>query len=45
MWLDSVMKELSCEPVKPLALRIDNKSAISLANNPISHGRSKHIDT
>ncbi|XP_050915370.1 secreted RxLR effector protein 161-like [Lathyrus oleraceus] len=45
MWLDSVMKELRCEVMKPLILRIDNKSSISLAKNPISHGRSKHIDT
>ncbi|PNX99966.1 hypothetical protein L195_g023239 [Trifolium pratense] len=45
IWLNSVMKEIKCEPVKPLILRIDNKSAISLAKNPTSHGRSKHIDT
>ena len=31
--------------MKPLTLRIDNKSVISLAKNPISHGRSKHIET
>jgi hypothetical protein len=45
IWLNSVMKELNCEPVKPLILRIDNKSVISLSKNPISQGRSKHIDT
>ncbi|XP_045810869.1 secreted RxLR effector protein 161-like [Trifolium pratense] len=45
IWLNSVMKEIKCEPVKPLILRIDNKSSISLAKNPISHGRSKHIAT
>ncbi|CAJ2663624.1 unnamed protein product [Trifolium pratense] len=45
IWLNSVMIEIKCEPVKPLILRIDNKSAISLAKNPISHGRSKHIAT
>jgi hypothetical protein len=45
MWLDAVMKELKCEVVKPLTLMLDNKSAISLTKNPISHGRSKHIDT
>ncbi|PNX85145.1 hypothetical protein L195_g041211 [Trifolium pratense] len=28
MWLNSVMKELKCEPVKPLILRIDNKFAL-----------------
>jgi len=45
LWLDSVMKELKCEVMKPLTLKIDNKSTISLAKNPISHGRSKHIET
>lgn len=45
MWLDSMMKELRCEVMKPLIFRIDYKSAISLAKNPISHGRSIHIDT
>ncbi|KAK2398342.1 putative mitochondrial protein [Trifolium repens] len=45
IWLDSVLKELKCEVQKPLKLMIDNKSAISLAKNPISHGRSKHIET
>jgi len=24
---------------------VDNKSAISLSKNPISHGKSKHIET
>ena len=43
--LDSVMKELKCEVIKPLTLKIDNKSAISLAKNPLSHGRGKHIQT
>ena len=45
LWLDSVMKELKCEVMKPLTLRIDNQSATNLAKNPISHGRSKHIET
>jgi len=43
--LDSVIKELKCEVVKPLTLRIDNKSPVSLVKNPISHGRSKHIES
>jgi hypothetical protein len=45
IWLDSVLKELKHDVQKPLKLMIDNKSAISLAKNPISHGRSKHIET
>jgi hypothetical protein len=31
--------------VKPVKLNVDNQSAISLARNPIAHGRSKHIET
>ncbi|BAU02475.1 hypothetical protein VIGAN_11201500, partial [Vigna angularis var. angularis] len=29
---------------KPIQLKIDNISAINLAKNPVSHGRSKHIE-
>jgi len=39
------MKELKSEVKKPLKLKIDNRSAINLAKNPIAHGRSKHIET
>jgi hypothetical protein len=34
---------LNEEPVQPKLL-VDNKSAISLAKNPVFHERSKHID-
>jgi len=44
-WFDSVMKELNCEVKKPLKLKIDNRSAINLAKNPIAHGMSKHFET
>ena len=30
---------------KPICLLINNKSAISLAKNPVDHGNNKHIDT
>lgn len=30
---------------RPIQLMVDNKSAINLAKNPVSHGRSKHIET
>ncbi|KAG4958455.1 hypothetical protein JHK87_035088 [Glycine soja] len=45
IWLKSLLDELKCEVQMPLSLLIDNKSAISLAKNPVSHGRSKHIET
>jgi len=36
LWLDSVIKGLKCEVMKPLTLKIDNKSTISLIKNSIS---------
>lgn len=44
IWLTKIIASLrGNNHVKPV-LRIDNKSAISLANNPVHHERSKHID-
>ena len=37
-----MLSELSCPQQK--SIRIDNKSAIELAKNPVHHERSKHID-
>ena len=31
--------------MEPTEIRVDNKSAIALAKNPVYHDRSKHIDT
>jgi hypothetical protein len=45
VWLESLLEELKINYVKPMRLNVDNKSAISLAKNPIAHGRSKHIET
>lgn len=45
LWLDSLIKEVQVEVMRPIQLHVDNKSAINLAKNPISHGRSKHIET
>src|SRR5206468_2100775 len=44
-WLTSLFAELGCSQFTNLKLLIDNKSAIDLAKNPVSHGRSKHIET
>ncbi|KAK2413316.1 hypothetical protein QL285_036041 [Trifolium repens] len=45
LWIDSVLKKLKIDAEKPIVLQIDNQSAINLANNPVLHGRSKHIET
>ena len=44
VWLARLHAELLNQPVAPVTLLIDNKSAISLCKNPVMHDRSKHID-
>lgn len=45
VWLETLLKELLVELGQPPKVLIDNKSALSLAKNPISHGRTKLIET
>lgn len=45
LWFDSLLAEMKVEVQRPLQLLVDNKSAINLTKNPVSHGRSKHIET
>ena len=45
LWLSSLLEELKVFTGEAVDLLVDNKSAIDLAKNPVSHGRSKHIDT
>ncbi|WVZ24094.1 hypothetical protein V8G54_002638 [Vigna mungo] len=44
IWLEELLAELKVATRKPIELRMDNTFAINLARNPISHGRSKHIE-
>jgi hypothetical protein len=43
LWMKQTLKDFGCELTKILLL-CDNKSAIKLANNPVNHSRTKHID-
>ncbi|XP_052625051.1 secreted RxLR effector protein 161-like [Lactuca sativa] len=45
LWLRSLIKELTGWKEEAVKLFVDNKSAIALMENPVFHGRSKHIDT
>ena len=42
--LQQLLTDLKMETVKSMVVYEDNQSAISMANNPQFHGRSKHID-
>lgn len=43
VWLSNFMSELGYRQ-QPITLYCDNQGAMALANNPIHHNRSKHID-
>ena len=45
LWLRNLLSKGTRSELKPVALYIDNKSAIALMKNPTFHERSKHIDT
>lgn len=42
-WIKRVLEELRLNVETPVRLFCDNKSAISIANNPVQHDRTKHI--
>jgi hypothetical protein len=44
LWLRWLVEELTGEKLSTPTFRVDNKSAIALAKNPVLHDRSKHID-
>lgn len=40
IWIESVLSGLKIQVKKPLILQLNNKSAISLANNSVLRGRA-----
>ena len=44
IWLSRLLGEMLNKEAAQLKLLVDNKSAISLAKNPVFHDRSKHIE-
>ena len=43
LWMKRTLSNFGCEYSK-IPLLCDNESAIKLANNPVQHSRTKHID-
>jgi transposase InsO family protein len=43
LWMKQTLRDFGCEFNK-IPLLCDNESAIKLANNPLQHSRTKHID-
>jgi hypothetical protein len=44
LWLRRLLLELGLFEDKPIMLYCDNKAAINIANNPIQHDRTKHVE-
>ncbi|KAI3707507.1 hypothetical protein L6452_26097 [Arctium lappa] len=44
IWVLSILADLKVDSLLPVNLNCDNKSAIQIANNPVFHERTKHIE-
>lgn len=44
IWLKLFLTDLGLQTCLPMKLYCDNKAAINIANNPVQHDRTKHIE-
>nr|AAP54332.2 retrotransposon protein, putative, unclassified [Oryza sativa Japonica Group] len=44
LWLKNLLAELKLSTSTSMKLWCDNKSAINIANNPVQHDRTKHVE-
>lgn len=44
LWLCELLRELGYSSTTPMRLFCDNKSAIEIAQNPVQHDRTKHVE-
>ena len=44
LWLKIILRDMRIKLEGPMRLYCDNKSAISIAHNPVQHDRTKHIE-
>jgi hypothetical protein len=44
LWLKIILEDMKIKWDGPMRLYCDNKSAISIAHNPVQHDRTKHIE-
>ncbi|KAL4385296.1 hypothetical protein GQ457_15G029610 [Hibiscus cannabinus] len=44
IWLRNLLSDLGFKQESAIVLLCDNKSAIAIAENPVQHGRTKHIN-
>lgn len=44
LWLKIILTDCKIKWEEPMVLHCDNKSAISIAHNPVQHDRTKHVE-
>ena len=44
LWMKIILDDLKVKVEHPVQLHCDNKSAMSIAHNPVQHDRTKHIE-
>jgi hypothetical protein len=43
IWIRKILVDLHMNQLEPTKIYVDNQAAISIANNPVFHGRTKHF--
>ena len=43
IWIRKILADLHMNQLEPTEIYVDNQAAISIANNPVFHGRTKHL--
>jgi len=43
IWIRKILVDLHMNQLEPTEIYVDNQAAISIANNPVFHGRTKHL--
>lgn len=44
LWLKIILEDLKVQVQRPIELLCDNQSAFSIAQNPVQHDRTKHVE-
>lgn len=44
IWIKRILLDLGVEVLIPMKLICDNQAAVKIANNPVQHDRTKHVE-
>ena len=44
LWIKRILRDLGIGVISPMQLYWDNQAAVKIANNPVQHDRTKHVD-